>query len=104
SHLPLVHRVIGNAVDADLAVAPGLRARPFDALIEILRFARRPHIEITWRAPCATRVDAHTDIAVRHPFLRIDELPVLISVARSIQHFWCSLDQARPVALVALLE
>src|ERR1700733_7644899 len=42
---PLVHRVIGNAVDADLAVAPRLGARPFDALIEIHGFARRPHVE-----------------------------------------------------------
>src|SRR5262249_4430527 len=46
--LPLVHRIIGDAVDADPAAAPGLRARPFDALIEILRFARRPHIESAW--------------------------------------------------------
>jgi hypothetical protein len=104
AHLPLVHGVIGNTVDADFAVAPGLRARPFDALVKVLRLARRPHVEIAWRASGAARVDPHAGIAVRHPFLRIDELPVLIFVARAAQHFWRGFDQARPVALVAFLE
>src|SRR5262249_36301419 len=50
SHLPLIHGVVGDAVDADLAVAPRPRARPLDALIEVLRLARRPHVEIARRA------------------------------------------------------
>src|SRR5439155_2040166 len=95
--LPLVHSVIRDAVDADLAVAPGLRAGPLDALIEILRLARRPHVEIAGRTPGATRVDAHAGIAVRHPLLRIDQLPVLILVARALEHLGRGLDQACPV-------
>ena len=102
--LPLVHGVVGDAVDADLAVAPGLRAGPFDALIEILRLARRPDVEMAGRTPGAARVDAHAGIAVRHPFLRIDQFPVLIFVARALQHLGRGLGQARPVALVAFLE
>src|SRR5262249_55491463 len=104
SHLPLVHGVVGDAVDAALAVAPTLRARPFDALVEVLRLARRPHVEIARRAAGAARIDAHADIAVRYPFLRIDELPVLIFVARAAQHFRRGFDQPRPVSLVAFLE
>ena len=38
--IPLVHRIIRNAVDADLAIAPGLCARPFNALVKVLRFPR----------------------------------------------------------------
>ena len=103
-HLPLVHGVIGDAVDADFAVAPGLRAGPLDAPIEILRLARRPHVEMAGRAAGAARVDAHAGIAVRHPFLRIDQFPVLIFVARPLQHLGRGLGQARPIALVAFLE
>ena len=103
-HLPLVHGVIGDAVDADFAVAPGLRAGPLDAPIEILRLAWRPHVEMAGRTPGAARVDAHAGIAVRHPFLRIDQFPVLIFVARPLQHLGRGLGQARPIALVAFLE
>src|SRR5262245_62989541 len=60
--LPLVHGVIGNAVDADLAVAPRLRARPLHALVEVLRLARGPHVEMAGRAPGAARIDAHAGI------------------------------------------
>ncbi len=35
---PLVDREIRDAVEPDLAVAPGLRGRPFDRVIEIDRF------------------------------------------------------------------
>src|SRR5262245_34681251 len=103
-HLPLVHGVIGDAVDADLAVAPRLRARPFDALVKVLRLARRPYVEIAGRAAGAARVDPDAGIAVGHPFFRIDELPVLILIAGAAQYFRRGFDQARPVALVALLE
>jgi hypothetical protein len=73
-------------------------------LIEILRLARRPHVEVARRATGATRVDAHAGITVRHPFLRIDQLPVLILVARAFQHLGRRLDEALPIALVAFLE
>ena len=43
--LPLVLGVIGDAVEADLAVRPGLHARPVDALREILRLAQRPDVD-----------------------------------------------------------
>ena len=101
---PLIHRVIGDAVDADFAVAPRLRARPFDALIKILRFARRPDVEEPGRSSGAARIDTQTDIAVRHPFLRIDQFPVLIFVARTLQHLGRRFDEPRPIALVAFLE
>ncbi len=37
---PLIHGVIGYAVDTDFAVTPRLRAGPFDTLVKILSFAR----------------------------------------------------------------
>src|SRR5882724_2516522 len=50
SDVPLVDAVIGNSVQADLAARPGLNARPFDAEVEVLRFARREVIDVTGRA------------------------------------------------------
>jgi hypothetical protein len=52
-HLPLVHRVVRDAAQAHLAVAPGLLPCPFDALVEILGFLRRPNIHPARRAPGA---------------------------------------------------
>jgi hypothetical protein len=99
-HMPLVHGVIGNAVDADLAVRPGLRACPFDAIIKVFGFARRPHFEISGRATGATGIDAHNGIAVGHPLLGINQLPVLILVARALQRFGKGFHQPHPRALV----
>src|ERR1019366_7699777 len=46
ARVPLVHGVIGDTVDADLTIAPALRAGPFDAFVNILSLARRPYVEI----------------------------------------------------------
>ncbi len=102
--LPLVHRVVRDAVDADLAVRPRLHARPFDARGNVLRLARRPHFQIARRAPGAARVDAQADIAVRHPFLRVEQLPVLVLVAGAFEHVRRRRDDAQPRALVGLLH
>src|SRR5262249_38655900 len=80
-HVPLVHGVVGDAVETDLAARPRLGAGPFDAVVEVLRFARRPDLEIAGRAAGAARVHAHDGVAVRHPLLGIDQLPVLVLVA-----------------------
>src|SRR6185437_11033873 len=55
---PLVHGVIRYTVHADLAVAPRLGAGPFDALINVLRLARRPDVEHAGRAAGAAGIDA----------------------------------------------
>jgi hypothetical protein len=102
--LPLVHCVVGNAIDADLAVAPALRACPLDALVKILRLAHRPHIEIAGGTTGAARVDTHTCISFRHPFLWINQFPVLVFVARSLQHFRRGFGQPRPISFVAFLK
>src|SRR6185437_9872864 len=70
--LPLVLGVIGDAVEADLAVRPRLYAGPVDALRQVLRLAQRPDVDDAGRAAGAARVDTDADIAVRHPFLRVD--------------------------------
>ena len=103
-HLPLVDAVIGDAVEPDLAVRPRLHAGPFDAVVEILGLARRKVIDEAGRAAAAARVDAHADVIVRHPFLRIDHLPVLIEVARIGGDVGMLGRHALPGARIAVLE
>src|SRR5262249_30256153 len=45
--LPLIDRVIGDAAQAYLAVAPGLAAGPLDARVEIAAFPRRPVLNVS---------------------------------------------------------
>src|SRR5207244_3711469 len=47
---PLVHRVVRNTVQPDLAVAPGLGSGPLNAVVEVLRLARRKVLDIAGRA------------------------------------------------------
>jgi hypothetical protein len=84
--LPLVLGIIGDAIEADFAVRPRLHAGPIDALRQILRLAQRPDVDDAKRATRAAAVDTDANIAVRHPFLRIDDLPVLIFVGRAGRH------------------
>ena len=81
--VPRVDAVVRDAVQPDLAVRPRLHAGPFDAVVEVLRLARREMIDEAGRAAGAARIDAHARIAVRHPFLRVDDFPALIEVATS---------------------
>ena len=101
---PVSPRLFPGMTDPDLAAAPGLRARPLDAVVEVLRLARRPHFEIAGRASGAARVDTHDRVAVGHPFFRIDQLPVLVLVARSFGAFGKGFRHAQPCALVPFLE
>ncbi len=82
---PLVHRVIGNADEADFAVAPGLRRRPFDGVVEVDRFGLRPRLVLAGRLAAAAAVDAHGGVTLRHPPQRIDGLPVHIRVGLFLQ-------------------
>ncbi len=102
--VPLVDAVIGDAVEADLAARPRLHAGPLDAVVEILGLARREVIDEPRRAAGAARVDAHADIIVRHPLLRIDDFPVLILVGRAGGDVGVLVDHALPRARVAVLE
>src|SRR5262245_8781969 len=73
--LPLRDRVIRNAEQADLAVAPRLARRPGDDSCEILDLARRETVEIAGRSIAAARVCVNDDVAVRDPGLRIGRFP-----------------------------
>src|SRR5262249_11296035 len=57
-HQPLVHGVVRDAVQPDLAVAPVLRGRPFDAVVQVANLPSRPRVEHSGRAPRAPAVDA----------------------------------------------
>ena len=67
-------------------------------------FARRPWIEVPGRATRTARVDAQADVAVWHPFLRIDQFPHLVRVGRAFSRLGKSRGHALPCALVAFLE
>jgi hypothetical protein len=102
--LPLVLGVIGDAVEPDLAVRPGLRAGPVDALRQVLRLAQRPDVDDASRAAGAAAIDANADVTVGHPFLRIDHLPALILVGRAGRHVRMIGAHAPPLIGVKVLE
>jgi len=88
----------------DLAVAPGLLGGPLDAVIQVLGLARRPEVELPGRAPGAARVDPDARVAVGHPFLGIDDFPVLVLVRRPGGHVGMLLDHPAPLVGVEILE
>src|SRR6266403_771498 len=102
--VPLVDGVIGDAAQADLAARPGLHARPLDALVQVLRLARREMLDAAGWAAGAARVDPQTGVALRHPFLGVDDFPVLVFVRRARGDLGMLADHALPGARVAVLE
>jgi hypothetical protein len=102
--VPLVDAVVRDAAQTHLAVRPGLHARPFDAVVEVPRLARRKVIDVPGRAASAARIDPHADVALRHPLLGIDHLPALVDVARAVRDVRVLGDHALPRARIAVLE
>ena len=77
---------------------------PLDAVVEVLGLARREMVDDAGRAAAAAGVDAHAGIVVRHPFLGVDHLPVLVLVRRAGGDVGMLLDHALPGAGIAVLE
>src|SRR5689334_4638657 len=102
--VPLVDAVVGNAVETDPAVRPRLHAGPFDAVAEVPRLARREMVDEAGRSARAARIHAHADVTVRHPLFRIDNLPVLVAVGRTVGDVRMLGDHALPRARIAVLE
>ena len=73
---PLVDGEIGYAQQPDLARAPPLRRRPFDRIIEVDRLRERPRLALAGGFAAAASINAHRRIALGHPPLRVDRLPV----------------------------
>jgi hypothetical protein len=84
SHVPLDHRVVGDSREAHPAVAPGLRSRPLDRVVEVEDLPRLEGLELAGRLPGAARVDADHDVAIGDPDLRIGGLPAVILAARAL--------------------
>ena len=80
-HLPLVHGEVGHAAQADASARPVLHSRPFDALVEVPRLARREQVHQAGRTPGAAHIHAHQHIALGHEALGVGELVVLETVA-----------------------
>src|SRR4029453_5718194 len=103
-HVPLIDAVLGDAVEPDLPVRPWLHGGPLDAIVKVARLPRREMIDEAWRATRAAGVHAYAHVAVRHPFLRIDDFPVLVTIARAVRDVGMLGDHALPRARVAVLE
>ena len=100
---PLVAGVVGDPEHAHLPVAPLLRPRPLDALVEVVGLAGTARVHEARRPPRAPRVHAHDRVAVRHPALWIGGLPVLVLVGRALQDLGVVRDHLLPLHRVAVL-
>ena len=103
-HLPLLRGIVGDPVEADLAVAPGLDGRPFDAVVVVLCLPRRIQIEISGRPAAAAGVHAHAHVPVGHPLLRVHGLPALVAVRRTGRHIGMLLGHHPPLVDITVLE
>ena len=101
---PLIHGVIGNSVNSHLGVGPWLHPGPLYALAEILGLTRRKVIDVPRRTAGAARIHAHHRVAIGHPFLGIENLPVLVLVGRTVGDIRMSGDHDVPCPRVALLK
>src|SRR5262245_3965261 len=61
-------------------------------------------LDITRRAAATARIDAHANIAIRDPFLRVADFPALILVGGPGYHIRMLERHAIPGGLVAVLE
>ena len=61
----LRHREIADPDHADIAVAPGLRRRPFDQVVHVAAFLRVEKAEGAARTAGAAQVGDHMDVAAR---------------------------------------
>jgi hypothetical protein len=71
----LAHAKVGNTVEPDAAVGPGLHARPFDKVVIVLRFLVGEQLAGSFRRAAAAQVGIHHDVAVWHPHARVGRLP-----------------------------
>ena len=102
-HAPLVPGIIGDAEHPDLTAAPGLGARPLDALVEVVDLPRAVHVQEGLRPARAPRVHSHAGVAVRDPALGVGHLPVLVLVGRHLENFGIVLDHLVPLMRIAIL-
>src|SRR6202158_38650 len=102
--LPLVDRVIGYAVEADLAAAPRLLAGPGDACRKVLCLTRRKRIDVARRTSATAAVNAHAGVAVGHPFFGVAPFPVLIEVGRARRYIGMLAHHGRPSVGGAILK
>jgi hypothetical protein len=100
---PLRHRVVRDAEHPDLAAAPRLRAGPFDALLGVVGLPRLHRVQHAGRPAGAARVDAHDRVVVRHPALRIGDLPVLILVGGAFEDLRVVRDHLVPLRRITFL-
>jgi hypothetical protein len=104
SHVPLVDGVVRDSGEADFAIAPGLGPGPFDAEIKVTGLSGREVVDVSWGATTASRVNSHADVSIRNPFLRVDDLPILIFIRGTLCHIRVLIGHSLPLIRVTLLE
>ncbi len=104
SCVPLVDGVVGDPVETHLPGAPRLDAGPLDAGHQVVGLTWGEHVDVAGGAPTSPGVDTDHHVAVGHPLLGIDHLPVLVSVARTRFHIGVLAGHQPPLVGVALLK
>src|ERR1039457_3259634 len=75
---PLNDRQVGHTGQPDLAIAPLLRARPFDQIMAVSAFLVPPIRSVSFRLPGAPWIHIDDRVAARHPIKRIGSLEVSV--------------------------
>src|SRR5437879_6413809 len=102
--MPLIDRVVRDAIETYLPLAPWLDSRPLYALVEIHGLAWGKMIDIPRGTAATTRVDAHADVAIGHPLLRIDNFPALVFVRRARRNVRVLHGHSFPLVRITVLE
>src|SRR5579885_3741291 len=70
-----------------MAVAPWLGRGPFDSVVEIDGFGKRPGLALTGRFAAAAAVNADAGITLRHPPFRVHRLPIHMGIGLFLERF-----------------
>jgi hypothetical protein len=102
--VPLVDRVVGDAVETHETGAPRLSPCPLDARHHVVGLSRGEDVQVAGGSTGAPGVDTDHDIAVGNPLLRVDDFPVLVDVARPGGDVWVLARHDPPLVRVSVLE
>src|SRR4029077_17448072 len=102
--MPLIDRVVRDAIKTDFPLGPWLDSRPLYALVEIFGLARGKMIDIPRGTAATARVDAHADVTIGHPLLRIDNFPALVFVRRARRNVRILHGHSFPLVRITVLE
>lgn len=104
SALPLILTKIRDAIETHLAIRPRLDTSPIDTNGQIHGLALRPYVYHALRTSRPPAVDPHHHIAIRNPFLRVDDFPNLILVGGIGRHLGVCLAHGLPLGPIQVFK